>query len=248
MRGDCQVKPKILFFDAETSPVPAWVFRFGKQWVGHDQMMEGYKSDIICVCWKWNYENQIHSADWGFYRQCSDKLVAKFVKEAEKADLVIAHNATKFDIKHVNTQRLLHGQNPIAWPEIEDTLTQIRKHFYFPSYRLDYISKILAGEGKDIMVQDDWIAIVTRKHPKFLRKMIKYCEKDVLLLEKVFNKVSKFCTPKTNMALVTEAGRYGCPRCGSDKVIHHGVRRTLARMYQRLCCKVCGSVFKGASL
>lgn len=241
--------PKVLFFDIETSPVLAWIWRAGpKVFIRHDQIKHGMKSDIICICWKWAGNKEVHALDWNIKTQDSSHMIETFAKEIEKADVAIAHNGKKFDVRHINTQRLLHDQSPIAWPTIEDSLSQFRKYFYLPSYKLDYLAKELANAGKDKMIFQDWIDIVEGKKLKALTKMIKYCKKDVIILEKVFNKAKAFFQPKINAALITNTGRYACPRCGSTKVNYHGYRRTLARAYHRLRCNSCGSTYQGPAV
>ena len=246
--GGNAVKPKIMYFDIETSPVLAWIWRTGKQYITHNQIMKGMKSDIICICWKMEGEKTVHSLDWGINKQDSAQMVNKFVKILETTDIAIAHNGKKFDVKHINTQRLLHNQRPIAWPTIEDSLTQFRKYFYLPSFKLDYIAQTLAGGGKSDMVFQDWVDIVSNKKSSALDKMIKYCQKDVVLLEKVFKKAKAFFQPKVNASLILGNGRHGCPRCGTTKVQFYGYRRTLARSYHRLRCTACGTTYAGPSV
>jgi DNA polymerase elongation subunit (family B) len=61
------------------------------------------------VCWKWAGKKEVKSLNWGIKKQNSAKMIAAFTKEIEKADIVVAHNGDHFDVKHINTQRLLHG-------------------------------------------------------------------------------------------------------------------------------------------
>ena len=173
-------------------------------------------------------------------------MIREFTKIVESADLVVGHNGDRFDMRQVNTQRLLHGQPPIDWPTSEDTLKQIKKHFYLPSYKLDYLSKLLAGGGKDKMVLQDWIDIVLKKCPKALAKMTKYCRRDVQLLEDVYKLVIPYCKPKVNAAAVAAAGPTGCPRCGHNGLQGNGKRGTLSGMVQRFRCNNCGSNFAAA--
>jgi len=240
---------KVLFFDVETCPVLAWIWRSGnKISVQHDQIKKGQRFNIICICWKWNDNKQIYSLDWGIKTQDSTKMIADFTKEIEKADIVVAHNGDRFDIKQVNTQRLLNKQEPINWPTSEDTLKQFRKYFAFPSYKLDYLSKVLGSAGKDKMDFQDWIDIVEGKDPKALAKMIKYCKQDVRLLEKVFDSAKVFFKPKMNAGIALGNGRFACPRCGSDKSRSNGRGVSMARQFQKRLCMKCGHVFPGSSI
>lgn len=242
-------KPKILFFDVETSPVLAWIWRTGnKIRIGHEQIQKDQKFNIICVCWKWAGERDVHSLDFGIHRQDSEKLIEEFTKVIQKADLCISHNGDSFDVKQINTQRLLHNQAPIGWPTSEDTLKQFRKHFAFPSYKLDYLAKTLVGAGKGEMHFQDWIDIIEGKSQKALDKMIRYCKKDVRLLESIFNKASSHFTPKIHASVVCNDNRTGCPRCGSTKFIKGGSKLRMGGRFQRYQCSKCCSWFLGSRI
>lgn len=239
-------KPRVLFFDIETSPILAYIWRTGnKISVDHSQIKKGQYTKIICICYKFLGEREVHSLDFGLNKQDSSAMIEKFTKIIESADIVIGHNADEFDIKHLNSQRLILGQEPINWPTSEDTLKQFRKYFAFPSYRLDYLSKTLVGAGKDKMYFQDWVDIIENKKATALAKMIRYCKKDVRRLEQIFSAASKFFTPKVHRGLLMGKEKTSCPHCGSDKVHSHGIRATLAAKYQRLKCYMCGHWFKG---
>lgn len=238
-------EPKILLFDIETSPVLAWTFNIGhKVSIGHHQIQKGQRFDIICICYKWANEKKIHSLDWGINKQDSSKMLQDFSKIAEEADLVIGHNVDKFDIRQVNTQRLLHNQAPISWPTSEDTLKQFRKYFYLPSYKLDYISTLLTGSGKDRMEFRDWIDIVEDKDPKALAKMIKYCKKDVQKLNEVWKYAAKYMEPRTHAGIISGVGIHSCPRCAGEDCVRYGYKTLKGGKYQVYQCKSCGSKWR----
>ena len=236
-------KPKILLYDIETAPTLAWIWRTGKQFVSHDQIKEGQKSGIICICYKWADQKTVHSLDWGIQKQNSEKMIESFGKILESADVAIAHNGDRFDLRQINTQRLLNEQPPIAWPTTEDTLKQFRKHFYLPSYSLDYLSKLLTGSGKDRMGFQDWIDIVEKKDPKALEKMIKYCQKDVLKLQEVWEKQARFSKPKIHAGIASGVGRDSCPRCASESYQRYGFSLRIAGKYQKYLCAQCRHVW-----
>ena len=238
-------KPRILLYDVETSPILAWIWKPGpKLHISHEQIKKGQKSDIICICYKWLGARSVHALHWNMTTQDSTAMIDAFSKIVEQADLVIGHNGDNFDMKHINTQRLLHGKDPISWPTSEDTLKQFRKYFAFPSFKLDYLSKTLNGGGKDRMVFQDWIDIVENRSASALAKMLRYCKKDVLHLEGIFKKAFKFFVPKINASLLAQGNREGCPRCGHTRVVSAGyVVRTTGR-YKRWHCQGCGHKFK----
>lgn len=240
-------KPRVLLFDIETSYSIARLWRSGEQYVSHDQLVAEFPSGIICVAYKWLGESKVTCLDWGIKKQNGINLLREFSKIAETADVVIGHNGEGFDKKHINTQLLLAGLPPMDWAPIEDTLKQFRRHFCLPSNKLDYIAQILFGERKNPMSFIDWVNVVEKKDPVALSKMIKYCKKDVLLLEKAYNKAKPFFTPKVNRSIILHDSKEGCPSCGSLNTQSNGYRATLSGRHKRMRCYDCGHNWKGKS-
>jgi len=141
-------RPKIkrLYFDIETSFGTVYVFKVGRKvFIPHDNIIT--EPQIICICYKWNDEDEVHSLDWGKRR--SDKtLLKKFIKIANKADQLIGHNGDNFDLKWVKTRCLIHRIPTFPKYQTMDTLKQARSNFRFQSNKLDYISKVLGHRGK----------------------------------------------------------------------------------------------------
>lgn len=232
-------KPRILLFDVETKPVKCWIYRTGKQVIRHNSIVDGEKFDIICLAYKWVGEKKVTCLDWG-REQNSAKMIEAFAKEVEKADVVLGQNSDSFDIKQVNTQRLLHNQLPIAWPVTEDLRKQVKKHFYVTSSSLEYMAKLLTGEGKDRMVFGDWVDIIERKDPKALEKMKKYCVRDVLKTEEVWKRIQPYVDPRAHRGVINGSGRNSCKSCGSMKIVNNGFKFNLTGKIRRIRCNACG--------
>lgn len=238
-------KPKILYYDIETSPLLVWSWRIGQKVnLTHDQIYEHSPFGIICVCYKWEGEKKIHSIDWGLEEQDTESLIKKFDEVYSQADIAIGHNGDNFDAKHINTHRLLKGLPPVNWVQSEDTLKQVRRHFKLPSNKLDYLSHVLLGEGKAPMSFQDWIDIVQYKKKKALNKMVKYCKRDVMLLEKVENIISPYVDKRVHRGLLKGKARDACPCCGHEECHRWGVYTTKAGQYQRHRCLKCLHVWK----
>lgn len=240
--------PKVLFYDIETKPVKANVWRTGKQYINHTQIVEGEKFDIICIAYKWLGERQIHCLDWGLRKQNSKVMIQKFAKVVSEADVVVAHNGDAFDYKQINTQALLHGLPPIQWPDSEDTRKQVRKHFYVTSSAMAYLSDLLLQAEKDRMIFQDWLDIVDKKCPKALEKMIKYCKKDVKLLEGVWKRIQPYVTPKVHKGVALHGDRDSCPSCGSRDFKRDGIVVRRIGRYQAYRCKACAHSFRGTKV
>lgn len=235
--------PKILFWDIETSPFQIWTFRIGnKMSAGHHQIVKGTSTDIICIAYSWDHEDQVHILDWGYDKQDSKEMIKKFDSVINQADIVIAQNGDRFDVRHINTQRLLHNLPPMPdWTKYtDDLLKQVKKFFYLPSYRLDYMSALFGCGGKQDMDFDDWINIVEKNTDGFasFEKMKHYCMKDVADLKEIWNKVKHHVKPRLNIATLN--GGRCCTSCGSTDIHKNGTRVRSKTRYQNYHCKTHG--------
>lgn len=228
-----------LIFDIEVSPNIGFFWNVGnKISVGYDNIIEERK--IICICYKWEGKKTIYSLRWD-KNKCDKKMIAEFIKIASKADELCGHNGDRFDIVWIRTRALMHGLNFTTNIVSVDTLKEARKSFRFNSNRLDYIGKILVSDKKDSTDFGMWRDIVLTNNKRQLDKMVKYCKKDVLLLEKVLQKLKPFIKPKSSIALTKKE----CPECGSESFYSVGVRRTAAgTAYVRGNCGDCGKYYK----
>ena len=142
---------KILIFDIETAPIVSYV------WGGWQQNPAANTKMIIdewfVFTWsaKWLFEDEIITGKLTSKeakKKDDKRIVTDLWKLLEEADIVIAHNALKFDIKKVNTRFLLHGLTPPMPYQVIDTLIHARRSFSFTSNKLDYLAQNLGIEGK----------------------------------------------------------------------------------------------------
>lgn len=220
------VKINRLIWDIETSPNIAFLWRCGyKMSVGHHNIIK--ERAVICICYKWEGEKKVHSLQWD--KGDDKKMLEEFMEVAKQADELIAHNGDKFDIKWFNTRCLFHGIEPMADWKTVDTLVIARRRFTFNSNRLDYLGQFLLGEGKE----DDggfgtWRDIVLHNCPKAMKRMVKYCKKDVALLERVWKLLEPYHKPKTHVGTLNGQEKWTCPWTGSENVFKSKTRYTTA--------------------
>lgn len=222
------VEFKRLFFDIETS------YEIGKFWrpsfkavIRHDAVMVDTR--IICISYKWEGKKDIHSLRWN--KGCDKELLTKFMRIAEKADEIVAHNGDNFDEKIIRTRCLFNGLDCPPKFQTLDTLKKARKHFRFDSNSLEYISKKLTGAGKTPMCMQDWDDICIPLIPRLLcgivtplpksyrtamDKMVKYCEVDIERLEEVFHKLQPYIEHNHHAGAKAGFGRWSCPDCAHD--------------------------------
>jgi DNA polymerase elongation subunit (family B) len=208
---------KRLFFDIETSPniVTSWRIGYNLN-ISPDNIIN--ERAIICVCWKWEGEDEVHSLTWD--KNQNDKtLLKKFIKVLNSADEVIGHNSDRFDIKWLRTRCIFHEIDMFPTYRTIDTLKYAKSGFYFNSNKLDYISKFLGvGAKSDTGGFQTWKDILFNKSEKALDHMVEYCKNDVVILEKVYDKLRPYSKHKVNYATLRGGDRWNCPNCGTEDV------------------------------
>lgn len=207
-------KRKRLFFDIETSFNIGFFWRAGyKQVITPEQIIHERK--VICVSYKWEYEDKVHTLTWD-ENQCDKKLLKDFIKIMNKADEIVAHNGDRFDIKWLRTRCLYHDLPMFPQYQTIDTLKQAKSMFNFNSNRLDYIAKFLkVGAKTEHEGIKLWIDVILYNDKESLQKMVEYCENDVLILEKVFEKFNSYLKPKVHYGALKYKDKACCPECGS---------------------------------
>jgi len=206
-----------MFFDIETSYLEiSKVWRIGEQYIRADQIRK--HSAIICVCWKFQGSDKIHSLKWD--KGCDKELIHKFVDIMNDCDQICGHNGDNFDIKWINTRALYHGIK--SMPEITsiDTLKISRSKLKLPSNKLDEIAKYF-GLGKKIEHRGMpmWEDIIERNSRTAMKEMVDYCKMDVKLLEDVYLLLEGFSKPKTHIGVLSGESKCSCPYCASNNFI-----------------------------
>jgi len=230
---------KRLFADIETSPNIGMFWSAGwKLNIGYENIIK--ERAIICICYKWEHENEWHWLTWN-RDQCDRKMLKQFVAIMDEADEIVGHNGDKFDWAWVRTRALYHDIPMKPKYQTIDTLKIARSKFRFNSNRLDYLAKFLGVGQKKETTYGLWKDILLNKCKKSMAYMVDYCGEDVLVLEKVFNKMKNHIEPKLNYAALYESNKTGCPECGSEDLAANGTRATLTGIIKRqFKCRGCG--------
>ena len=227
-----------LFFDIETAPNIGVFFSAGyKLNIGYQSIIK--ERAIICICYKWEGDKEVTSLEWD-NNQCDKKMLEKFIQVANTADEMVGHNGLKFDLNWIRTRCLLHKIDMFPNYTVIDTLTIARAKFKFNSNKLDYIAKFL-GIGKKIKTDFDlWKNILLNKDKIAMAKMVKYCKGDVILLQKVYDRLKNHIIVKSHFGKVFKQDRGSCPECGGDEIVIKTTRYTSAGskrvQYQ---CNIC---------
>ncbi|MEM9226332.1 MAG: ribonuclease H-like domain-containing protein [Verrucomicrobiota bacterium] len=205
-----------LFWDIETSPNVVYSWRCGpKVHISHDNIIK--ERAIICICWKWEHEEEVHALTWDD-NQCDRAMLEAFLVVAKQADELVAQNGDRFDIKWFNTRCMYHRLEAIGDWKTVDTLKMAKSKQYFNSNRLDYMGKFLFNEGKIDVGFDLWKAICENNDPIALKTMVDYCRRDVGLLQEVWEVLSRYTKPRTHVGVHNKGEKWSCPYTGSENV------------------------------
>jgi len=237
-------KPRILFFDIETTPNLAFVWDLGKQYVNYDNLYKERKVSVIC--YKWSNSKNVESLTMNLnkhnllsYDDDADKeMLKRFVKVYDQADLTVGHNALKFDIATIRSRLVKHGLTDISPVILDDTyLASI--NIRFNSHKLDYLSKYLELGRKASNGFHLWTAVMNGDK-QALDQTVSYCKQDVLLTERVYKRVLPYIKTRLNKSIFTEDSRI-CPSCGQYRLILHklSVSANHAKRIQYRCTN-CG--------
>lgn len=231
-------KANVILWDIETSPIITNTWSLWPKSISHESIIHDFT--LICGAWKRLGEKRVHAVyiDTPY----NDKKVVKKLREIlAKADVVIGHNADRFDMKKFNTRLIFHGLPPLPNIPTVDTLKMVKKVAAFSSNRLDYLSKQLVGKGKVHVDYDLWLRIM-KGDKKALKEMVAYNKVDVLRLEEIYLKLLPYTKSHPHIGVIEGKNRnLSCPACGSDHVKLNGIRVSAAGVRKRETqCQDCG--------
>lgn len=234
---------KILLFDIETSP------NVGYCWGKWEQNIVEFlkESHLLSFSWKFKGDKKVKALslpDFKLYKKDPEndiELVKELHKLFNEADILVAHNGNNFDVKMANMFFLKNGLEPIDEKKYFDTKLAAKSKFRFNSNKLDDIGHYL-GLGRKINTGgfELWKDCLAGDK-KAWAHMVKYNKQDVLLLEKVYDKISPWC--KHPEVHINEGV---CPVCGSKDIIQKGFRYLATGSKKQLFkCKSCTRRFMG---
>lgn len=239
---------KILLYDIETSPLLSYVWGLWQQ----DVLKVEADWYMLCFAAKWLGKRKIITSalsDYPLYKKNkeNDREVIKALwKLLDEADIVIAHNGDRFDIRKSNARFIAHGLGPPSPYITIDTLKIARKYFKFDSNKLDELGRHLKiGRKVHTGGMKLWFDCMSGDLTAW-RKMIRYNKQDVRLLQDVYLKLRPWHEnhPSTN-GINDEERR--CTVCQSTNIHSRGKKQVASGLsyYKRYKCMDCGKWLKG---
>lgn len=155
----------------------------------------------------------------------------------DAADAVVTFNGDHFDLPTLNKDFLIEGQGPPEPYQSIDLYKVVKRKFKFPSNKLTYVTDRLGLGGK---VPHEghtlWVKVMAGDE-KARKTMEKYNKGDVILTEKLYDKVLPWIPNHPNRLLF--AGD-ACVRCSSGVLTKRGFYYTASAAYQTYRCSSCG--------
>ena len=200
---------KTLLLDLESAPNTAHVWGLFNTNVSTKQLMES--SYVLCWAAKWLGSDKVIFSS--VQKTDPKEMLGKIHALLDEADAVIHYNGTKFDIPTLNKEFLIHGLNPPSPYKQIDLLRVVRQQFRFPSNKLDYVSQRLGlGEKTEHAGHKLWIECMANV-PAAWRKMKEYNMNDVVLLEKLYQRLLPWIKNHPNHSVFS--GKRVCTKCSS---------------------------------
>jgi hypothetical protein len=227
-----------LMLDIETAPHLSATWGLFQQNVALDQLITpGY---TLSWAAKWYGEREVmfESVMTG-----EKRMVKRIYDLLEEADAVCHYNGTKFDIPTLNKEFLLKGLKPPKPFREIDLLRTARSRFRLASNKLDFVATVLGlGSKTKHKGMSMWLRCM-EKDPAAWRIMERYNKQDVILLEKVYDRLLPWIKSHPNLSVLEDAAC--CPKCASESFQARGIRATSAGIYPQYRCNDCGSWFRG---
>ena len=235
---------KILYFDIEKSPEKVYVYqKYDAAVIGREE-----RSILFSIAWSWEGQKTIHcvtNADFPAFKKNphDDYGVTKKAWDLlNEADLVIAYNGDRFDIKELNTYFIYHGLGPVS-PFISiDPLKIAKRYFRFFGNSLNDLAEFFEVGKKVETKKGLWYACLnaTWKDTKPYREMAIYNKHDVYLLKIIY----KILSPWNKVPKGLQEGlKCPVPGCESPHVQSRGFRIAVGGRRQQYVCTDCGHWF-----
>jgi len=241
---ELELPARILVLDIETTPILLYAWTIHKPHPNHYDVFQDWH--LLSWSAKWLLDEKIMSdvlSPEEAKAHNDARICESMWSLLDDADIIIAHNANRFDVGKMNTRFMLNGMKPPTPYRIIDTLTSVRSVGGFTSNKLDYLGKLVKGEGKLENPRGLWKDCFWGD-PEALKHMEEYNKEDVFLLEDIYLFIRPWIKNHPNVGVYMFADEPRCAICGSSSLYEEGVKTTNVGMYRTWRCNDCGGLSK----
>lgn len=213
------IDEKIMVYDIETSRAEFKLFWTGKQYVPHSAMKKEPK--IISIAWKWIGNEEVHYLTWD-KDHCDKKMMVKFLKDYNKASMIIGQNNNSFDNKWINTRAAKHNLHVDRYVKSFDIYRMAKRYLRLPSYSMAFMAEYFgltlkqSHEGLHMwdMIEDG----NKEEQAEYLEKMVTYNKGDIVTTEELYMTLKPYFGSVTNNAVKQGLPKWACPVSGSTDI------------------------------
>ncbi len=242
------LEPKIVLYDIETLPCEGTFWGPGyNQTVSYAQIDQ--HAVIACAAWKVLGEDYVYYTDALKFKKAPKESRYKYTPDDRQvcidiakgladADILVAHNGDKFDIRWINARCFYHNIGGVQYHKSIDTLKVARKELRLPSNKLDDISDYANIPGKIKTDYNLWLRVLSGEK-KAYQEMLEYCRVDVETLEANYLRLEQYNTRPIQSNQI-ESADAPCPFCGSTHKQSRGRRlnqKTWRKIYHCQGCR-----------
>jgi len=166
------------------------------------------------VCLRWLGKDKVHTLTWD-KNHCDKAMLESFLKEYNKADLVIGQNNDKFDNRWLNTRASKFELDINTMVNSFDIMKQNKRLFRLPSYSMKFLCKYydvpqkLEHEGIKMwdMIEDG----NKNEQKEYLKKMVDYNIGDIISTEALYYRLRKYYNHKIHLGVKNGEAKWTCP-------------------------------------
>lgn len=243
-----EMTPKTLIYDLEVSPTLGWTYGLYKTNV----IKVEQNPSIMSISWRWYGEDVTHHESLATIprkgRTSANLALVKLIHGLfDEADIVVAHNANRFDNKVATASFLRYNLAPPSPYKTVDTLAVARSVARFNSNSLDSLGKLFeVGSKTEVTHGDLWYRCLTGDK-KAWDQLREYNNQDVDLLYLIYERLRPYIKNHPNLGDIAQVNGI-CPKCGSNRLERRGFNMRRNGKVQRFQCKSCGGWCSEATL
>lgn len=227
----------VLLLDIEWKPTKAYVWQPWKENITPEKIIE--HGGLLCVGAKFLDDKDVKLfSEW---EHGHAGMLEGIHEMMSIADVIITYNGDKYDIPKLLGEFVLNDLPPPPPCTSIDCLKAVKKFGFFMN-RLAFVGPLLDLGGK---MEHEGMALWTKVidgDESAQKRMAKYCQQDVKLLEKLYLRIRPYIRNHPHLG---RTGHEACPACGGHQSQSRGTRRTRAYKVQRLQCQDCGHWYDG---
>jgi hypothetical protein len=234
--------PKVLILDIETLPIVGYSWGVWNQNIYPNQIIKDWC--ILSFSAKWLGDDRIISdvlTSKEAVSRIDKRLCNGLWKLLNDADVVVAHNGNRFDIKKINARFWKNDLHKTSSYKVIDTLISARQAFGLTYNKLDFIAKFIGADEKLATEFELWSACDNGDKNSLL-EMKTYNEQDILTLEEIYLNMREWIPNHPDLGAYQNLSNV-CPVCLDNNFKEIGLYTAKSLRYPEFRCDNCDSVW-----